>query len=400
MDSCKERMNIGLGVMKCNKPGPGSVLFASCFFALALVFLTSAMFGCDTDRQSQTIRVLSWAGYEESEIKEAIVKKVPGAKLEFVLFTGGEDMLTKYESDPARFDLLIIDAEYSEILQKKNLLSKIEFENHAGLKKIVGREYFDKFKKNDKGEPRPDCIENDYCLAVRWGTVGLVAKTEHGDSIKVEGYDVLNEEGRNISIFDWYLPNMGVFSLMYLDKKGKEKAPYDLTKDELDEMYTEIMKPLRPRITSFSGNLGFVIQNVYSDQTDFVPGIGEWAIGNAMLNGKKDRQWYIPEKQGGIVWIEALALPRSLDGNVDKKKTVYQVLEALISSDVQKSLAWRKAYAAQVPNREAYETMSSKEKEVLGYEDFDKFLDRLHFREVPNNPIEWQRIWDRFKSER
>jgi spermidine/putrescine-binding protein len=73
-------------------------------FAMIGIFFAS----CSNEK---TIRVLCWAGYDEAEIKEYIEKNVPNVKLEYVVYTGGEDMLKKYESNKKNFDLLIVDAE-------------------------------------------------------------------------------------------------------------------------------------------------------------------------------------------------------------------------------------------------------------------------------------------------
>jgi spermidine/putrescine-binding protein len=367
------------------------------FLALVGLLFTS----CSNEK---TIRILCWAGYDETEIKEYIAKCVPDVKLEYVIYTGGEDMLRKYESNKKNFDLLIVDAEYGKILYDKGELATIDIQNYPRIKNIIDEDYFEKFKTDSLCEtPGYTQDGNNYCLIVRWGTVGLVAKKSLKDRILADGYNVLRstDSKKKITIFDWYLPNMGIFSLMYLNDKGiNNRNPYDLSSGELEEMYNSVMKPIRPNVNSFYQELGLVIENTYKEQTDFVPGIGEWAIGNNVLSEDNSRDWYIP-KQGGIIWIEALAIPTHTKNNPEKLKDIYSIIELFTSADLQAKLAWRKAYTAHVPNKKAYNLMKEEQKNILRYKEIDDILPKLYFRKVPSeNTSEWINTWSKFKNDR
>lgn len=364
---------------------------------LFLIILCLLVTGC---AKKKTIRILCWAGYDETEIREHIENHVSDVKLEYVIYTGGEDMLRKFESNERNFDLLIVDAEYGKVLNDKGKLAPIDFSQRPTIKQNITEHYFDKFKNMTGVNQTPgfNIDGTNYCLIVRWGTVGLVAKKELGSEIHNKGYEVLHDKNRKIGIFDWYLPNMGIFSLMYLKNKGIEKNPYDLDQKELAEMYDTVMLPVRPNINSFHLELGLVIENAYKEQTDFVPGIGEWAIGNNVLKGNDSRDWYIPN-EGGIMWIEALAIPKHIVNNQEKAQKVYSIVELFTTPELQAKLAWRQAYTAHVANRKAYDLMDDKQKEILKSSETEDILSKLYFRKVPDkNSLEWINLWTKFKN--
>lgn len=304
-------------------------------------------------------------------------------------------MLRKYFSSKDNIDIVIVDAEYGKILNDKySELQDIDDEN---VTSTIKNEYFKKFHfTGNENTPCFDKEGNMYCTVARWGTVGLVGNEKNEQNIVTKGYDsMLVGDEKNILIFDWYLPNMGVFSLMYLEKKGMRRNPYDLSDSELNEMYEKVMKPLKPKIAQFQANLGLVTNQLYKDEISYVPGIGEWAIGNSILKGNKSKNWFVP-KEGVILWIEAIAIPKHVAGK--KKEKAMELVRLFAQGELQSKLCWRNAYTSQAPNKTAYKYMDSDQQKIMKLEKIDNIMNNSFFRKVPENVHNWLEKWYEFKK--
>lgn len=369
--------------------------------------LILSLYSCNQPRE--TVTILAWPGYEEADIVQMIKEKV-GSDIDvnFITYIGGEEMLKKYKENKEHIDLIVADAEYGKILFAKGEIQPLEFESSRVISENL-KNYYPRFLSNkylsDSARssdlpPGYDVNGNPYCLIIRWGTVGIVADTQLRNQIDTDGYRILSNSSfqNKMIIFDWYLPNMGIFSLDYMKRHKIQKNPYDLNEDELEQMYTEIMIPVKKNIKSFHSDLGMVIKAVYDKDVEIVPGIGEWAIGNDYLQGNQNRTWYIPQNEKAIIWIESLAIPKHIVGH--KRAIAMKILELFSGPEMQQKLAWRKAYTSQVPNRAAYELMDGNKRAFLRYNDISQILANTYYRKVPdeNNLPLWLNLWTKFKN--
>src|SRR5687767_611642 len=108
------------------------------FIFIGLVLFTNLM--CKTDKESITI--LSWPGYEESDIVDLLKQKLDNkVNLKFISYTGGEDMLKKFENNKEVIDLIVADAEYGKILYGKSEIQLLDFESNSTISKNLGDYY-------------------------------------------------------------------------------------------------------------------------------------------------------------------------------------------------------------------------------------------------------------------
>lgn len=366
-----------------------------------ILFMTVVIFWtCKKDDERFTI--LCWPGYNEPLMEELIESKIPQLDLEFITYSSGEEMIKKFRTNKNEIDLVVVDAEYGKVLAENN---EIQFINSSDLGEsidIMENEYMDFFKPKNN-PPGYDSVSNKfYCVIVRWGTIGLIADKTALPLIDSIGYRAMYKPmyKNKVSLFDWYLPNMGLFSKIYLYENNINKNPYDLTRKELESMYATVMKPLRSNVEGFYSDLGRVIDKVSDTTIYLVPGIGEWALGNTLLaNQNFSKDWLIP-LQGGIVWIEALAIPST---NSDKhKKQALEIIKLFCTKEIQSKLAWSQSYTSQVPNSLAYENplMTDQKRQILKYDSLNSMLSKLSYRKVPHDSLinDWLRIWTEFKN--
>jgi spermidine/putrescine transport system substrate-binding protein len=361
-------------------------------FAILVIGAMAAMAlgGCAKQTKSAqpskqiTLRILAWVGYDESEFVEPLEKEL-GVKIEVKTYVGGDQMYSLFTAaPPGTYDLVVVDAEYGERMYKEGLLRKIDRRLWTAP---------DLFEPFSQGEP-VRVGEDVYGVVVRWGALGLVYNTKHITAEQAQSYKVLwspQVRGR-VVIFDWYLPNMGVISRFL----GHPK-PYDLDKAQLQELKQALLR-LRPQVRAFHVGTGDVINDLRRGEAWVCPGIGEWAAAVLMEEGKPI-DWSIP-KEGGVMWIEAFAIPTSAKNVAEAER----FLEVVRRPEHLARLAWRKAYHSQTVRRSAYKLMTSEQRRILKAQNLDEIqalIKLLSIRKLPGprtTEKEWMRVWAEFKA--
>lgn len=344
--------------------------------------------GCDrqsnTTQDSKKLHLLAWVGYDEPEFLEPL-KKDLGADIVVKTYVGGDQMYSLFTSaPPGTYDAVIVDAEYGERMYNDHQIVALERDLW------YSQDLFSPFASGQPANVRDDV----YGAVLRWGALGLVYNTQKLNESEVASYDVLftdKVKGR-VGIFDWYLPNMGVFS-----RHLGHKRPYDLDASELHKL-SDALRKLRPQVRSIQANTGDVIGDLRSGEVWVTPAIGEWAAAVLAEEGKPIH-WTVP-KEGGIMWVEAIAIPTSGKNQALSKELVRMIRKP----EHLARLAWRKAYHSQSSRRDAYGFLSQEQKGVLrakALEDVQNLIDLLVVRKLPGprtSEADWIRLWTEFKS--
>lgn len=375
--------------------------------AIVLLTIAVCVSGCD-QKDDDSIIILSWAGYDEVDFVKLLSDKSGVKSFKFIKYTTGEEMLRKFSQNQQNIDIVIVDAEYGNILYQQGKLRSIELKQ--SVKATIEREYFPRFRSSEDNPCYDNVSESYYCLVARWGSVGMAYDQSLAGEVAAKGYDILTNSHK-IILFDWYLPNLAVFSTHRLQLEDKNQI-FDISTVELTRDVQPFLQSIRNNVVSFQPNLSLVIDSFYNGKAEIVPGVGEWVIGNRSVKeceqGKdqQSKDWAVP-KNGGLLWIEAVAIPKNT--RTKNKQSLDRVIQAFVSAEVQASLAWRAAYASQVPNEEAYKNadfMSDCKRKVLKYVNSSHDENSVHailspqrtvFRKVPERYRDWTEIWAKFK---
>ena len=174
-------------------------------------------------RAADTLRVLTWPGYEEKDVIQEF-EDTHGVKVEFKIYIGGEQMLQFFNQTPrGTYDNVLADAEY---VRKLAALDAIEPYNPGEITELAN--YHPKFNNMYQVQAGDGMV---------WGTLtrfSFYAISYNSDHMSFEESGDWNSlflpkfEGK-IGIFDWYLPNMGNASLAVHPNK---ENPYDLTDEQ------------------------------------------------------------------------------------------------------------------------------------------------------------------------
>ncbi len=339
-----------------------------------------------------TLRILSWAGYDEPEVIGKFEQE-KGVKVEFKTYVGGEQMLQTFnQSPPGTFDGIISDGEY---VQKLVELGAVDALNAADFPELAN--YHPVYQKF------PGFFQGDKMMAVgtRFGNYGIAINTKFIKPEEVTSWEFLTRpdlKGK-LAFFDWYLPNMGNASLALFPDNPN---PYDLTDDQLQKV-KEWMIKVKPNVALITPNIQD-ITNAFINESVVAGPVGDWLIQNAIADGKSNFTAVVP-KEGSIRWSEGATLA----SGSKNKELALEWVKYMSLPETQARLANAKAYKGIAPNLKASGFMSDAEKNLLGYIPdkadskimvIEKQLELTRARQLPVKQPEkvWQDLYNEFKT--
>ena len=340
-----------------------------------------------------TVRILAWVGYDEADFLTKLQEEA-GVTVEVKTYLGGDQMYRLFQAaPPGTYDLVVVDREYGEQLFADGAISAISGEH------IVTRDLLEPFASKQVASSG----SATYAIPLRWGALGLVYNADRVTEAQAQSYDILFDErlkGR-VAVFDWYLPNMSVLA-RYLRVKESWDAgsSFSLTTDQLDSLVAKL-RELRVQVRSVQPSTGDLIATLRSGAAWVSPGVGEWAAAALKAEGLPI-EWVVPD-EGGVMWIEALAITPHGEG----KPETLRVVRAFQEPEVLASLMWRKAYVSQSTSRAAYEVLDRDKRRILKADDLgqlESLAQSLEVRSLPGpapafaSPEQWQAGWQRFKN--
>jgi spermidine/putrescine transport system substrate-binding protein len=157
---------------------------------------------------------------------------------------------------------------------------------------------------------------------------------------------------------------------------------------------------LRSSVRSIQATTGAVIDDLRTGKTVLTPGIGEWASAALQAEGKPID--YIIPSEGGIMWVEAFAIPFT----ARNKDLSHRFINATMQPEILSLLASRKAYFSQLGRRSAYQHVHQDVRTALHVrtaEDANQIANLLEFRQLPGprtSESDWLKVWNAFKAGR
>jgi spermidine/putrescine transport system substrate-binding protein len=360
-----------------------TVRIVSCLLALLLVGSCRSTTDESKIQAPAEVRLLGWIGYDEPDLLQ-LIKAQTGISVVAESFVGGDQMFATLLRHPDSYDLVVVDPEYIERLAKAEVirpLAKSDFQ-------------FDDYFPSLREFPLSSVDSKLYAVLIRFGFNGLLYNTKHLTAEDVRSYRILTSEKLRgkVLLFDWYLPNMGVFSRIL----GNSTAPYDIDEVEFAAL-KRFMAELRPNVRAIQSDFSQMIASLGSGDTWVQPTAGE-SLTWTLRQTNPDIDWTIPE-EGGVLWSETLAIPTKARNSAGAIK----VIQFLQTPEGQAALVRRKAYIGSVPNARAYNLLTDAEKSSLKISttaDAESMLARVSVRRLPVGQPEsaWQDAWAAFKA--
>lgn len=332
------------------------------------------------------VRVLAWVGYDEAEIVKPFEEEF-GIRVRTETFVGGDKMFAKLSQSPDAFDVVVIDPEYIEKLHKVNLLTPLDPSDFA----------FDDYIEPLKKFPLCWIDGKLYSVLVRYGINALVYNTEKLTREEVSSYEVLwspKVKGK-VAIWDWYLPNMGLISLM----EGFS-PPYSLDEQQFSKVDARLQS-LRPQVKAVLGSFSDINAALARGDVWVVPAHGEHTAAVLAEEGHPI-DWVIP-KEGGIMWIETLGIPPQ----AKNRAAAIEYIKYMQRPETQAKLTWRRAYRSNIPSAKAIALLSTQQQDALKVHNADEgaaLVNAVQVRRLPEDKAGastekmWQASWSRFKA--
>ncbi len=356
--------------------------------AVVVVIISAAIvwrvFLPGSDGSTKELRVLAWVGYEEDDFVSAFTKDT-GIRVKIRTAAGGDAVMALFTANPDEFDVVILDPEYIQKLAPAGRIRPLDPTDYS----------WDGYPDAVRNHPAIRVDGKLYGIPLRFGSNGLVFNTKHISREEANSYEVLwsdKVKGR-IGIWDWYLPSMGVISLL----AGNRETPYRLNDAELQNV-VDRLKTLRPRVRSIHASPRDMLAALAAGDTWIVPAGGEWVAGLLRADGHPI-DWTVP-KEGGIMWMETALIP----AKAERINLATQFIRWVQSPRGQALLATRRAYYGVPCNAHAIPLLSAEVQDVLHIHSKDDLLQlfrKLRTRELPQNqpPEKWQDIWEQFKAQ-
>lgn len=190
-----------------------------------------------------------------------------------------------------------------------------------------------------------------------------------------EAYD-----GR-ISIYDYYLPVMGLAAL----EQGIDTA--DIDAQALGPI-GETLSEMRDRAASVAGVVAAQTA-LATGEVDVVVGGGEWLTA-VLAEERPELTWTIPE-EGAVRWTQSIGVLESSEN----QDLALEFVKYIVSPEGQARLATSSCFWGMPANAAAGEHLSDAQKAVLRWEEQEDYLARTQLYPAPDNDldIEMQDLW-------
>lgn len=342
--------------------------------------------GTSNTDDTRQLRVLAWVGYDEEEIIQPFEEEF-NAEVLVETFTGADSMFALLSVSPDQYDVVVIDPEYIEKLNTAGLLSDLdesdyEFDDYIEPLREFELSWIDGQLK---------------AVLVRFGINGLVYNTDMVSADEASSYQIMFSErleGR-VGIWDWYLPNMGILSLI-----NGNSDPF-MVSDEQTQQIENTMAALAPNVRAFLPSFSDVNAALARGDIWVVPAHGEHTAA-VLADDGLPIAWSVPE-EGAIMWVETLGIP-PLAANRDLAIDFIQYVQRPTTLA---NLTWRRAYRSNTPSVSAIGLLTAEQQRLLhvsNAEDATDLVNSVHVRMLPSDlegnsrENEWQDIWQRFKA--
>ena len=329
---------------------------------------------------SQTVNAFLLSGYHEDGMLTKFEQDT-GISVNLKIGKGHEEMFAAMQNSQAgTFDVSCVTSAYIQQAAAGGHLMALD-ESRLPLDKYMAP--FDKWPLNYYDGKL-------YGLVNRFGYYGLTYNTNHLSEEECQTYDILYDpklKGK-VALFDWFLPIMGVIGrhLGYED-------PYTITPKQLQDVKKKLFE-LRPQV-GLIGNNAQTIQGLAS-QSYWVTIAGEWVQAGLADDGLP--YGAVLPVEGGVTWDQSVVVLNTAKNPENAMKFV----EYIAGPHFQAKFAVANVYYSMVPNYDAIEKISARQRGLLNLTDPEKFkseyLARLAPRKFPPNVEEWKQIWAEFKT--
>jgi len=352
-------------------------------FALTMILvLLMSLAACGGDdgaggeqELAQELHVFNWSEYIDPEIYQDFEEEF-GIKVTEDTFSSNEDLLAKLQAGATGYDIIVPSDYMVKIMTELDLLAEINYDNIPNFANI------DEIFVDPPYDPG-----NKYSIPYQWGTTGI-------------GYDADFFEDPPDSwayIFDEELvsPYAGRMTMLNDSREVIGAAlkylgyPLNSTDEAQLEEAKQLLLKQKAWVSAYDSEaFGDLIAS-----GDAVIGHG-WSGGYFMAALEADNVWYVIPEEGGVIWTDNLAIPKSAPSQYTAEVFINYLLRPEVGAKIT-NFTW---YGS--PNKASDEFIDPEILEEPAIYPPPEVMDKLEFlRDVGEATTLYDRIWTEIKTE-
>jgi spermidine/putrescine transport system substrate-binding protein len=348
---------------------------------ILVLALLVVLIGCGQGEQAseqelaEELHVYNWSEYIDPEIYQDFEEEF-GVKVIEDTFSSNEDLLAKLQAGATGYDLIVPSDYMVSIMRELELLAELNYDNIPNFENI-----------SDTFKDPPFDPGNKYSIPYQWGTTGI-------------GYDVNEFEEVPDSwahIFDPALASQYAGRMTMLNDSreviGAALKFLGYSLNSTDEQELEEAKELliqqKEWVSAYDSDaFGDLIAS-----GDAIIGHG-WSGGYFLAAYEADNVWYVIPKEGGVIWTDNLAIPKTAPSQYTAEVFINYLLRPEVGAKIT-NFTW---YGS--PNEASEEFISAEILEEPGIYPPPEVMEKLEFiRDVGEATTIWDRVWTEIKAE-
>jgi len=335
-------------------------------FLVAVLLSLMLLIGCACGNDSaKTLNIYNWGQYMDPQVLKDFTAET-GIPIQYEEYPTNEDMYIKVKAGSEKYDLIIPSDYMIEKMASEDLLLPLDMDNIPNIKNI-----------DPKLMGLPYDPAGKYSLPFTWGTVGIVYNQEEVTE-PVDSWDILWDEkyAKEILMLNSSRDSLCV-ALSRLGYSINTRSVEEL--EEAKNMLIE-QKPLV---------LAYVVDEV---RDMMLAGEAKLAVvwsGEGMMICNEDSRFkYVVPQEGGNVWVDALAIPKT----AENKEWAEEFINYVCRGDVAAKIMDYIGYAT--PNLEAQAQLPADVlNNVYNYPSAEMMLAMEFFRDPTDMLPEYDRVW-------
>jgi spermidine/putrescine-binding protein len=350
----------------------------SLIMILALVIVAVACSSGDgggKQELAKELHVYNWSEYIDPEIYADFEQEF-GVKVIEDTFASNEDLLAKLQAGAKGYDVIVPSDYMVSIMNELELLAEINYDNIPNFENIDA-----KFK-----DPPYD-PGNKYSVPYQWGTTGIGYNAElFEDPPDSWAYlfdpAVAGEYAGRMSMLNDSRETIGA-ALKYLGYSINSTSEQEL------EEAKQLLIQQKEWVSAYD-----------SDGFEDLLAAGEVDIGHGWSGDyfaaaeEAEQVWYIIPKEGGVIWTDNLAIPKSAPSQYTAEAFINYLLRPEVGAKIT-NYTW---YGS--PNKASDEFIDADILEEPAIYPPPEVMDKLEFiRDVGEATSLYDRIWTEIKAE-
>jgi spermidine/putrescine transport system substrate-binding protein len=349
-------------------------LFVILVMSIALVGCGQSTGGSEGEL-AEEVHVYNWSDYIDPQIYEDFEEEF-GVRVIEDTFSSNEDLLAKLQAGATGYDVIVPSDYMVAIMRELDLLAELNYDNIPNFENI-----------SDTFRDPPYDPENKYSIPYQWGTTGI------GYDATV--FDEPPDSWRHIfdpAIASQYAGKMTVLNdsreLIGAALKYLGYSLNSTNEAELEEAKELLIQQKEWVMAYDSEAFGDLIAS-----GDAIIGHG-WSGGYFMSAAEADNVWYVIPQEGGVVWTDNLAIPKTAPSQYTAEVLINYLLRPEVGAKIT-NYTW---YGS--PNEASNEFIDAEILEEPAIYPPPEVMDKLEFiRDVGEATTLYDRIWTEIKSE-